>query len=166
MLDTTNIDQMRTCTELQIFDRKSARIDAKALAITIIAFANADGGDIAIGLEDDGTVTGIDGAQQHINELLRAPYDFCVPSVQVKNTFVECVDCKGKPNHVLVMQVPPSSQLHANQADEAYMRVGGYLVVWQEPTAIFSACESSVYPLRGCRRTLWRANECHQGCYL
>ncbi len=124
MLSTLDIDHMRFCTELQIFDRKSARIDAKALAITIIAFANADGGDIAIGLEDDGTVTGIDSFEKNINELLRAPFDFCVPSVKVKTNFVECIDYNGKQNHILIIQVPPSSQLHSNQADEAFMRVG------------------------------------------
>lgn len=44
------IHDIQTCTEYQVFDRKSARIDAKALAITIVAFANADGGNIAIGV--------------------------------------------------------------------------------------------------------------------
>ena len=54
------IEEIQKSTEFQVFDRKSARIDAKALAITIIAFANADGGRIAIGVEDDGTLTGVD----------------------------------------------------------------------------------------------------------
>ena len=37
------IEEIQKSEEFQVFDRKSARIDAKALAITIIAFANADG---------------------------------------------------------------------------------------------------------------------------
>jgi len=37
------IEEIQKLTEFQVFDRKSVRIDAKALAITIIAFANADG---------------------------------------------------------------------------------------------------------------------------
>ena len=37
------VEEIQNSTEFQVFDRKSARIDAKALAITIIAFANADG---------------------------------------------------------------------------------------------------------------------------
>lgn len=40
---------------------KSAKIDAKALAIHIIAFANTDGGTLVIGIEDNGDITGIDG---------------------------------------------------------------------------------------------------------
>ena len=55
------IEEIQKSTEFQVFDRKSARIDAKALAITIIAFANADGGQIALGVEDDGSLTGVDG---------------------------------------------------------------------------------------------------------
>lgn len=43
------IKEIQQCTEFQVFDRKSGRIEAKTLANTIIAFANADGGKIAIG---------------------------------------------------------------------------------------------------------------------
>ena len=49
------IDQIQHTTEFQVFDRKSARIDAKALAITIIAFANADGGKFDHSAEYAGT---------------------------------------------------------------------------------------------------------------
>ena len=79
------------------FDRKSARIDAKTLAIHLIAFANADGGMIAVGVEDDGTITGIDGHAEHINELLRAPFDFCKPSVRVETERLSCVNRTERP---------------------------------------------------------------------
>lgn len=49
------IAQICGAVESPLFDRKSARIDAKTLAIHLIAFANADGGMIAVGVEDDGT---------------------------------------------------------------------------------------------------------------
>lgn len=115
---------MRYKTECQTFDRKSARIDAKALAIHILAFANADGGDFAIGIEDNGDITGIDGQESHINELLRAQFDYCVPSVNAEPHILECTDKNGCPNHILILHVYPSTQLHANQADEVYYRVG------------------------------------------
>ncbi|MCD8084676.1 MAG: putative DNA binding domain-containing protein, partial [Clostridiales bacterium] len=119
-----DIEKMRFTTELQTFDRKSARIDAKTLAIPIVAFANADGGDIAIGIEDKGDITGIDGYEANVNELLRAPFDYCVPSVNVDTEILDCTDAEGKPNHLLIMRVFQSNQLHANQADEVYYRVG------------------------------------------
>lgn len=60
MANTTDIEHLRFTPEGQRFDRKSAKIDAKALAIHIIAFANADGGTLVIGIEDNGNITGID----------------------------------------------------------------------------------------------------------
>ena len=118
------IDDIQKSTEFQVFDRKSARIDAKALAITIIAFANADGGTIALGVEDDGTLTGVDGHTDHINELLRASFDYCIPSIAISTEYLEVTDVKGAPNHIILMSIPQSIRVHANQADEVYYRVG------------------------------------------
>lgn len=46
------MQEITTRKEDQTFDCKSIQIEPKALAITIVAFANADGGDIAIGVSD------------------------------------------------------------------------------------------------------------------
>ena len=46
------IQEIQTRKEEQTFDCKSIQIDPKALAITIVAFANADGGIIAIVVSD------------------------------------------------------------------------------------------------------------------
>ena len=124
MIELNDIKILQQQPENQQFDRKSFRIDPKALAIIVVAFANADGGDIVIGIEDDGRITGINGNQDHLNELLRVPFDFCVPSVNVEVNFVDCTDVNGQPNRILVMHVEPSMQVHANQADDAFYRVG------------------------------------------
>lgn len=50
----------RTMPEGQTFDRKSTRIEPKALAITMVAMVNADGGTIVPGIEEDSSVLGID----------------------------------------------------------------------------------------------------------
>lgn len=44
--------------EDQYFDRKSARIKPRDIMKHIVAFANADGGKLVIGIEDDGTISG------------------------------------------------------------------------------------------------------------
>ena len=124
MLCKLTLEQICTMTESPLFDRKSARIDAKTLAIHLIAFANADGGVIAVGVEDDGTITGIDGYQEHINELLRVPFDYCKPSVQIETELLACTNRDGEPDYILLIEVLQSNELHANQADDVFFRVG------------------------------------------
>ncbi|MDO5411733.1 MAG: ATP-binding protein, partial [Lachnospiraceae bacterium] len=110
---------------MQVFDRKSVNINPKALAIPIIAFANADGGTVAIGISDKTRrIEGVDYDIQKLNELLRVPFDFCIPTVKVEIEKVQCIDFKGKENHILLMHIEPSMEVHANQADEVFMRVG------------------------------------------
>ena len=119
------IQEIRTRKEDQTFDCKSIQIDPKALAITIVAFANADGGDIAIGVSDKTRkIEGVDQHTEKLNELLRVPLDFCNPSVSITSDLLPCTDKDGNENHILLMYIPASSELHANQADEAFMRVG------------------------------------------
>ena len=109
MSEKMSIKQICDSTESTIFDRKSARIDAKALAIHLIAFANADGGVIAVGVEDDGKITGIDSCAENINELLRASFDFCRPSVKIETERLSCMNAAGKPDHILLIEVLQSA---------------------------------------------------------
>lgn len=118
------IEEIQKTTEFQVFDRKSAKIEAKALAVLLVAFANADGGTAAIGVENDGEITGVDGMQENVNELLRAGLDFCVPSILTTQEYMDVIDNKGRENHIILMRVAPSMKVHANQADEVYYRVG------------------------------------------
>ena len=119
-----SLEEICSMVESSVFDRKSAKIDAKSLAVHLIAFANADGGTLAIGVEDDGKITGIDGYAENINELLRAPFDFCKPSVQVETERIPCKNAKGLSDHILLIEVLQSNDIHANQADEVFFRIG------------------------------------------
>jgi ATP-dependent DNA helicase RecG len=51
------MDYIKNSKENQYFDRKSAKVDSKEIAKHLIAFANANGGLLIIGVEDDGRVT-------------------------------------------------------------------------------------------------------------
>ncbi len=122
---TKDITYYQHYTEWQIFDRKSVRIKPREFAELIVAFANADGGVAAIGIENDGSITGVDQSLEKLNDLLAVPQDFCVPSVPVLRTeWIDCVDEKGHPNHVVLLEIEASTLLHANQADEVFLRVG------------------------------------------
>jgi toxin-antitoxin system, toxin component, fic family len=95
------------------------------LAVPIVAFANADGGVITIDVSDKTRkIEGVDQYTEKLNELLRVPLDFCNPSVPITTDLVPCTDKDGNDNHILLIYIPASSELHANQVDEAYMRVG------------------------------------------
>lgn len=111
--------------EGQTFDRKSINVEAKGLAVAITAMANADGGDIVVGLSDKNRrVEGVDQATEHVNDLLRVPFDYCVPSVQAQVEYIPCADENGHDNRLLVFHISASEKVHANQADEVYLRVG------------------------------------------
>lgn len=119
------LEEITTRKEDQTFDCKSIQIDPKALAVPIVAFANADGGVIAIGVSDK--TRKIEGINQHtkeLNELLRVPFDFCNPSIPVGLSYMPCTDKDGNENRILLMEIPASQFLHTNQADEAFKRVG------------------------------------------
>ena len=119
------IEEIQARKECQTFDCKSIQIDPKALAIPIVAMANADGGVLAIGVSDKTRrIEGIDGNEERLNELLRVPFDFCNPSVKVRCEYLPCTDYSGKENRILLMHIPASGQLHTNQADDCFMRVG------------------------------------------
>ncbi len=119
------IDALCNQPEGQTFERKSIRVEPKALAIPIIALANADGGTLVVGIDDkDGSIEGIKQHERHLNDLLRVPYDFCRPSVKTEIHRVECVNRMGEPDQVLVMHISQSRAVHTNQADEVYYRIG------------------------------------------
>ena len=119
------IEEIRQMPEGQTFDCKSIHIEPKALANTIVAMANADGGMIAVGISDKTRrIEGIDQDKAHLNEILRTPFDFCVPTISVTTEFMPCQDSDGNDNHLLIIHVPASPRLHANQADEVFWRVG------------------------------------------
>lgn len=123
-LTTMTIEQMCVTKENQLFDRKSAKIESTAIATPIIAFANADGGLLAVGIENNGEITGIDDFTKNINEILRASLDFCRPSIIIETEIINCIDRQGRNNHLLLIRIPQSSELHANHRDEVFLRIG------------------------------------------
>ena len=119
------IEEILQMPEGQTFDCKSIHIEPKHLASIIVAMANADGGVIAVGISDKTRrIEGINQDKAHLNEILRTPLDFCVPSVSVTTEHLPCKDSEGRDNRVLLIHVPASPRLHANQADEVFWRVG------------------------------------------
>ena len=110
-------------SEDQWFDRKSARIQSRDLADAEIAFANADGGTIVVGLEA-GSVEGVDRGPKHLNDLMQAHIDYCQPPVPATCRLVPCQRSTGEPDHLLVIEIRAGETVYANKKDEVFLRIG------------------------------------------
>lgn len=111
------------CVGNQWFDRKSSRIAAKDLARAIVAFANAEGGLVVIGLHDSAVedVTAHVGRQ---NAWRQAAIDFVEPPAHVEARLLACVTDEGGPAQLMVLSVESSETVHQTTAGECYLRVG------------------------------------------
>lgn len=107
--------------EDQWFDRKSSRTTPIKLAPHLVAFANADGGDIVIGL-NDGIVEGL--GPTPVKDYQQAPYDFTVPPVRAQFQVVDCQRPDGRPAQILLVRVAPSERVHELPNGDCYLRVG------------------------------------------
>lgn len=107
---TNNIETLSSTRENHYFDRKSARIKPEDLARHVVAFANASGGKVVVGIEDDGTVTGF--ARQGARDPERfeqCSITDCSPAPDVSCTRVPVTNASGEDDFVLVMDVEPST---------------------------------------------------------
>lgn len=95
--------------ESYYFDRKSARKDVAEIAKHVIAFANAGGGTLVIGIEDDGAITGFKRDKAHaIEDFEQVPIMMCVPSPVVSPERVAVKNASGEDDLILVLNIEPS----------------------------------------------------------
>ncbi|MBN5256007.1 putative DNA binding domain-containing protein [Serratia marcescens] len=78
-------------------EKRPVRDIATNIAQTLIAFANADGGELLVGVEDDGTVTGIDMFnEQEINLLNEAPVSRIHKDTPIRSVIKKIININGK----------------------------------------------------------------------
>jgi ATP-dependent DNA helicase RecG len=104
-------------------DLKSKRISPSKLQETFVAFANADGGDLYIGIEDKSVsgerIVGF-SEQEEANGIIATLLEETKPSVE--NVLIEffCVDGKGL---ILHFNIPKSSKVHYTASGDCFIRV-------------------------------------------
>ncbi|RMH85124.1 MAG: hypothetical protein D6681_16295 [Calditrichaeota bacterium] len=111
---------LRTLPEGQFFERKSCydrsrgqikrrdvRRVARDIAETLSAMANADGGTLVLGIEDDGTPTGIDYPPDRLEVLLEAPRRLVRPPLRHHHYWVAVEGYS-----LLVFEVDWSPEVH------------------------------------------------------
>ena len=126
-IDNNDPRRFAEVNESQYFDRKSARLDAKEVARHISAFANAAGGKLVIGIEDDGRVTGFrrQGAR-NVEDFEQAALLACEPVPNVQTDRVPAINAKGEDDYILVLDVKASTDhvIWRKSDHEAFLRQG------------------------------------------
>jgi len=104
-------------------DVKSARISPAKLQESFVAFANSDGGDLYIGIEDKSVVgERIIGfkEQENANDLISTLLEQTTPSVE--NVVIEFLDA-GEKGLILHFGIPKSPKVHYAANGDCYIRV-------------------------------------------
>ena len=107
--------------ESQWFERKSGRVTAKKAAETVIAFANAEGGVLVIGVSN-GVVDGV--TPKLLNDLQQLALDHTEPAVPTRVDVLEALN-DGARHHVVVIRVAVGDYVvHTTKSDKVFLRVG------------------------------------------
>lgn len=109
--------------EDQWFERKGSQIAAKDLASTLVAFANAEGGVVVVGLHD-GNVQGLSAVANKINDYRQAPIDYTSPPTRASVEEIACLNSGGEVDRLLVIRVDPSERVHELKNGDCYLRIG------------------------------------------
>ena len=104
-------------------DVKSKLISPAKLQEVFVAFANSDGGDIYVGIEDQSQsgerVNGF-ANQEEANATIETLLEQTTPAVE--NVLVEFLEVPGK-GLVLHFNIPKSSKVHYTASGDCYIRV-------------------------------------------
>lgn len=121
------IEYMTTASEGKHFDRKSAMKKPSDLASLVSAFANADGGTIAIGFDDKTKkVEGFNAYNENrINQFIVVPKEYCRPMPKYEYEVLTVENMKSEEDKVLLLHIFPSlDQIIRTSNDSTYLRIG------------------------------------------
>ena len=103
--------------EDQWFDRKSVRAEPKSLAHVLVAFANAEGGVVVVGVSN-GSVEGVKAQAHKLNDYRQIAIDHTVPPVRCQIDQVGCINSMGEPDSLVVIRVDPGESVHETKSGD------------------------------------------------
>ena len=112
--------------ESHFYDFKSKEVSGAKIQKIAVAFANADGGEVFVGIKDikDEAITSKrwDGmaSMEDYNSILSSLM-LITPTLDVSKIFITCSEYSG---YVLNIKVEKSSQVHCTSSNEYYLRNG------------------------------------------
>ena len=121
--------------EGHFFDKKSARLSGASLQKIVVALANAEGGEVLVGIEDDKTSASPEkrwcglGSMEDFNGLLQALHEV-VPQVPSSMEFLVARDLPG---YVLQITISKSAQVHQTSSREVFLRKGAQSLPVRDP---------------------------------
>ncbi len=141
--ETTDIHQIIATGETLRSEFKSARVHPDALAAALVSFLNTEGGVLLVGVEDDGTISGIehvDTATQRVDQILT---NNVTPRTTV---YIEPLSVEGQ--RVLKITVPRGlDRPYQTRQGQCFLRVnaGKRLASREEMRRMFLAVRSLYY---------------------
>jgi ATP-dependent DNA helicase RecG len=124
-----------TKSEDHFFDHKAKEVAGAKVQRALVAFANADGGELAVGVADTkASSSDLDrwqghGAIEDYNGILQA-ISGIQPSIPCSAVFLACQDLPGV---VLFLRVDKSSLVHKTGANEVFIRKGAQCLPVTDP---------------------------------
>ncbi|MHB8149121.1 MAG: ATP-binding protein [Desulfobulbia bacterium] len=123
VIDQDELNTLLALNEDHFNDVKSKRINPAKLQETFVAFANSDGGDLYIGIEDKTAqgerVVGF-AEQEEANGVVSTLLEEASPAVE--NVLVEFLEVDGK-GFILHFGIPKSPKVHYTAAGDCYIRI-------------------------------------------
>lgn len=129
---------LATRDESHFFERKSAQVSGRGVQKICVAFANADGGELLIGLADDEEEPNPDRRWQGVSKLedlnshLQSIFDLR-PSLDLRYEFLKR---DGIPGYVLRVLVEKSQEVHRTADETVYQRYGAQSLPIKDPQKI------------------------------
>jgi ATP-dependent DNA helicase RecG len=131
MIEQNDMDVFLDAREWQAFDCKRAEIKPSKILETICAFANTEGGTLAVGIEDpektsrEKRLIGISEAEDNVSEVLNAiTKEFSPPLHRYSVTEYEIVNVEGKLDKIVVMRVDKGQDVHSLKKGDTFVRNG------------------------------------------
>lgn len=112
-------ERLADCIEDQWFDRKSARIRVKDLGPALVAFANAEGGVVVLGLDED-----LSERESLLNGWQQAAVDVTAPPVHTHVHSLPCKTTDGADSWIGVIEIESSEGVHETTDGNCYLRIG------------------------------------------
>ena len=120
------IDYLQNEHENKYFDRKSAQVRPADLAGLIVAFANAEGGTIVLGISDKTRkLEGVNFVgEDKISEFINAPKNFCKPMPRFHEEFIDIINTAGEPDRLLLLHIEASpDRVIRTVNDKTFLRI-------------------------------------------